>query len=78
MRLLDLAPKLGVTPAYVSSLENGHKQPNLALIAKYAEVFVTSRARILAFSEDLASTRPMNVPKIRRSLVMMMETLGYV
>lgn len=78
-RASQFAGELGVSPGFLSQIENGGKSPNLDLIAKYAQVLETTSARILRFSEDLQSSRVPNGSRseMRIPLIKMMEALGY-
>lgn len=49
----DLAVLLGISPSYLSEIESGKKEPSIAIINKYAEVFNTKPSVILFFSESL-------------------------
>ena len=51
----DLAVELGISPSYLSEIENGHKRPSLDLIAVYAETFKTQPSVILFFAEELGT-----------------------
>jgi transcriptional regulator with XRE-family HTH domain len=53
----DLAVELGISPSYLSEIENGHKRPSLELIDRYAEVFRTKPSVILFFAEELGQGR---------------------
>jgi len=49
----QLAFELGISPSFLSEIENGHKRPSIDLIAKYAEVFRTKPSVLLYFAEEL-------------------------
>ena len=51
----DLAFKLGISPSYLSEIENSKKEPKLKLLRKYADVFNTTPSSILFFAEDIES-----------------------
>ena len=53
----ELAEILGISPSYLSEIESGKKEPTLALIRKYADVFKTTPASLLFFSEGLDKER---------------------
>lgn len=65
----ELAEELEISTSYLSEIENGKKQPTLALIDKYADVFETSKSAILFFSEELDKTDNKTVRKNVRSLI---------
>ncbi len=75
--LVKMAELLGVTPGYISSVENGRKNPNLELIAKYAEIFETTPSAIMFFSEDLNSNKPLRgvKSKLRVGILKFMRAL---
>ncbi len=45
----ELAKELGITPTYLSLIENGNKKPSLSLIEKFAQILEIPLA--LIFSE---------------------------
>ena len=73
----DLAKELGISPAYLSKIENEKSQPNIDLIQKYAEVFSTTKSAILFFSDELdreQSRGPFKI-SIRNKLFHFLKTL---
>lgn len=50
----DMAKLLGISPSYLSEIENGKKEPSLSLIKKYADIFNTTPSSILFFSEKIS------------------------
>ncbi len=49
----DLAAELGISPSFLSEIENSRKRPSLDLISEYARVFDTKPSVILFFAEEL-------------------------
>lgn len=53
----EISDRLGVSPSYVSEIENGKKQPSLELLAKYAEIFEIKVSSLLLLSENIEETK---------------------
>jgi transcriptional regulator with XRE-family HTH domain len=51
-----MAQRLGVAKSWISEIENGHKEPTLSLLDKYAEALNIPVSSILFFSEQLENT----------------------
>jgi len=60
-----LAKELGVTRAYLSQVENGHKEPSLVLLRKIAEFFEIPLAVLVA---DENETDPQMMNELKRML----------
>jgi len=52
-RSRELAEMLGISPSYLSEIENGKKQPSLELLGRYSQVFKVKPSTILFFSEEI-------------------------
>jgi transcriptional regulator with XRE-family HTH domain len=48
----DLAEQLGISPSYLSLIENNKKRPTLEIVEKYAEVFKMKPSSIVFLMED--------------------------
>ncbi|HEX4277307.1 MAG TPA: helix-turn-helix transcriptional regulator [Bryobacteraceae bacterium] len=68
----DAAAKLEISKSFLSELESGKKEPTLALLSRYAEVFVVPLSSLLFFAEHIgadASTAASGIaPKVLRLL----------
>lgn len=53
LKIRELAEQIGLSPSYISELENGRKTPNLGVIAKYSERFDVPSSSIIEFAEQL-------------------------
>src|SRR6185369_12249093 len=49
----EMANKLGVKKSWISEIENGHKEPTLALLNRYAEALHIPVSSIMFFSEQM-------------------------
>lgn len=49
----ELAKALGISPSYISEIENNKKTPSLDTLKKYADYFDTTVSAIMFFAEDL-------------------------
>jgi transcriptional regulator with XRE-family HTH domain len=65
LKSAELADKLGISPSYLSEIESGKKEPTLAFIRKFADVFKTTPGSLLFFSEELDEERKGIDPKTR-------------
>lgn len=51
--LKEMAYDLGVSPSYVSAIENEKRKPSLELLEKYAKIFDMSLNGLLFFYEEI-------------------------
>lgn len=56
LTIKEAADKLGVSQAYVSSIESGNKKPSLNTITKFATAYDISPSRIVLFDEIQTQT----------------------
>jgi transcriptional regulator with XRE-family HTH domain len=64
----DIATKLGVTPNYISLVENGSREPSISLLKKLATIFdVPVGLFFLWEGDDASSTK--NTGRLRNLLV---------
>lgn len=67
----DMSSHLGISPSYLSEIENNKKKPSLDLLEKYSKVFDIKVSSIIAMSEnyneDLQNN--LNINKIMIKLV---------
>lgn len=54
----DAAAKLEISKSFLSELEAGKKEPTLALLSRYAEVFSVPLSSLLFFAEQIGSNPP--------------------
>ena len=64
VKAYDLAERMKTTGGWISSLEGGRKNPNLATLAQYAVIFNTTIGKIMKFSEEVD-----RIPKSRKDRV---------
>ena len=50
--LKEMANKLGVTPSYVSLIEQGKRNPSDDILNKYSEVLNMSKETLMLFGEE--------------------------
>lgn len=62
-----LAEALGLSPSYISEIENNRKNPSLDTIKKYADYFETSISAIMFFAEDLEKDKDSNFKTAARA-----------
>jgi transcriptional regulator with XRE-family HTH domain len=53
----ELAGKLDISNSHLSEIESGKKQPSIALLERYSQVFGIPISSILFFSENLGESR---------------------
>ena len=51
----NMAKELGISPSYLSLIENGKKRPSVELIEKFADVIGVRASQIMFFYEELNS-----------------------
>ena len=72
----DLAVELGISPSYLSEIENSHKRPSLGLIHEYARVFNTKPSVILFFAEQLGEGEGTSSrAEVRKKLMIFMRAM---
>ena len=54
--LKDMANKIGITPSYLSSIENGKRTPTLALVNKIIRIYGLNEEESLNIQEALYKT----------------------
>jgi transcriptional regulator with XRE-family HTH domain len=54
----DAASRLQISSPYLSEIETGKKEPTMAVLRKYSEVFDIPMSSILFFSEHMEDGRP--------------------
>ncbi len=70
----EFAQKTGLSPSYVSEIENGIKEPTLEVIQKYSDIFDIPVSSILFFSEEIKGknlTERMRIKSAKKILKMM-------
>lgn len=53
----EFAASTGLSPSYISEIENGIKEPTLDVIQRYSEEFDIPMSSILFFSEELKNKK---------------------
>lgn len=48
----EMSSHLGISPSYLSEIENNKKRPSLDLLEKYSEIFEIKVSSIIAMSEN--------------------------
>lgn len=71
----DLASELGISPSYLSEIENSHKRPSIDLISEYARVFKTKPSVILYFAEELGEENNDSHAATRKKLIMFLRAV---
>ena len=69
----DMAKKLGISPSYLSLIENEKKRPSVELIEKFAGVIGVRPSQVMFFYEELNNPETTNsniLPKMTRPLFM--------
>ena len=70
----EMCGKLGVSVGYLSEIETGKKKPSMALIEKYAEIFETRPAVIVALMEPVRGNK--FVRRIRKAALRIMNDMA--
>lgn len=71
----QLASELGISPSFLSEIENGHKRPSIDLIAKYAEVFRTKPSVLLYFAEELQEESEAHPKGSRERIILFLRAI---
>ena len=69
----EAAEKLEVSKSYLSEVESGKKEPTLALLSRYSEVFSVPLSSVLFFAEQMGKNDSQSIaggiaPKVLRLL----------
>ncbi len=51
LKASEMSAKLGISPSYLSEIENGKKKPTLELLEKYADIFDIKLSSLILISE---------------------------
>ncbi len=74
-----LAKGIGISPSYISEIENGKKIPSMEILKKYADYFDTTISSIMFFSEDIEADRKKPVKTaIRNKLIKFLQIIENV
>ena len=71
----DLALELGISPSYLSEIENNRKRPSIDLIAEYARVFRIKPSVILYFAEEMGEGRSDSHVATRKKLMLFLRAV---
>jgi|AntAceMinimDraft_16_1070373.scaffolds.fasta_scaffold08222_6 transcriptional regulator with XRE-family HTH domain len=71
----DLALELGISPSYLSEIENSRKRPSIDLIAEYARVFKTKPSVILYFAEETGECDSDSHVATRKKLMLFLQAV---
>lgn len=52
-KVSELSKAIGISPSYISEIENNKKTPSMDIIEKYAGFFETKVSNIMFFSESI-------------------------
>lgn len=50
---VEVAEQIGTSQGYISEIENGHKQPSLDILEKYAKMFDMKLSTLMLFAESI-------------------------
>jgi transcriptional regulator with XRE-family HTH domain len=53
IKAITMAKELGISPSYLSLIENNKKRPSIELIEKFAEVIGVRPSQVMFFYEEL-------------------------
>lgn len=57
MSAKDLAKELGLSPSYLSEIENNKKTPSIDLLEQYSEIFDIKTSSIILMAEDYLDSK---------------------
>lgn len=70
----EMSATLGISPSYLSEIENNKKQPSLDLLKRYAEVFGIKLSSLILLSEEIEEIQKSS-PKSKLFIRNMMMSL---
>lgn len=75
----DFSEKLGISPSYLSEIENEKKQPNLDLLQKYADIFQIKLSSLILIAEtyDEAETQGKGDNFIGKMMIRLIEKMSF-
>lgn len=74
----EFAASTGLSPSYISEIENGIKEPTLDVIQRYSEEFDIPMSSILFFSEELKNKKISEKLRLKSAdkILKMLEWIG--
>lgn len=77
-KAVEMSKHLGISPSYLSEIENGKKQPSLDLLKKYAQLFEIrlSSLILLAESYEEAEEQGKGTAMIRSMMISLINNMS--
>ena len=72
-KTIELSVDLGISPSYLSEIENNRKDPTLKLLKRYSEIFGIKISTLLAFSEKMED--PSVASKAKRKITQVITSV---
>ena len=57
MTASKMSTELGISPSYLSEIENGKKQPSLELLEKYSKIYGIKLSSLILLSESIEEAK---------------------
>ena len=77
-KAVEMSQLLGISPSYLSEIENGKKQPSLELLKKYSNVFGIKLSSLILMMEsyDDAIEKGKSVAGIRMMMIHLIDRIS--
>ena len=76
MNVLNTAREIGISPSYISELENGKKRVNNAILRSYAELFQLPVSALYLIAEAESKQSKNAIAKARRKVTEILEWIA--
>lgn len=78
LKASEMSTKLGISPSYLSEIENGKKQPSLELLEKYSSVFDIKLSSLILISEtyEEAESQGKGAIMIRNMMMHLIDSMS--
>lgn len=76
----EMSAEVGISPSYLSEIENGKKQPSLELLKKYSEVFGIKLSSLILLSESYeeAEKKGKGTAMIRTMMMKLINGMSHI
>lgn len=74
----EMSSMLGISPSYLSEIENNKKQPSLELLEKYAKIYGIRLSSLILLSENIdeAEKKGQGIEIIRNMMMHLIEKMS--
>ena len=77
-KAVEMSESLGISPSYLSEIENGKKQPSLELLKKYASIFGIKLSALILLAEtyEEAESKGKGTAMVRSMMISLINNMS--